>query len=96
MYHTMAVLTDAELRMVAEIVMEMSKYRGRSFDKEANGVAFGQAALIDAEFRARLADVHRQIEARRTTNVPRRMLAPIAFRGLERDAEAVLSGWKGE
>ena len=54
-------LTDAELRMVAEIVTEMAKYRGRSFDREAKGVAFGRAALIDPDFRARLGDLYRQI-----------------------------------
>lgn len=36
--------------------------------------------------------------ARRSTELPRKLLAPIAplFRDLEREAEAVLSGWKDE
>jgi hypothetical protein len=35
--------------------------------------------------------------ARRSTDMPRKLLAPIVplFRDLERDAEAVLSGWEG-
>jgi hypothetical protein len=85
-------LTDTELRMVTEIVFEMAKSRGRSFDKKATGATLARAALIDPDFRARLADVHRQIEARRTMSLPRRMLASISFRHLELEAEAVLSG----
>jgi len=87
-------LTDAELRMIVEIVMEMAKHRGRSFDKEAVGGTLGRAALIDANFRARLADVYQQIVAHRATKLSRRMQASISFRHLEREAEAVLSGWR--
>jgi hypothetical protein len=92
----MPTLTDAELRIVAEIVIEMAKHRGRSFDKEAVGGTLGRAALIDPNFRERLADVYRQIEAHQVTKLPRRMLASISFRRLEREAEMVLSGWKPE
>jgi len=50
----------------------------------------------DPAFTARLAEVYRRLEMRRATKEPRRLLAPIAplFRDLERDAEAVLSGWR--
>jgi hypothetical protein len=84
--------------MVAEVVAEMTRFRGRSFGKSAKGYAFARAALIDPAFKARLAEVHRQLVARRSSDMPRKLLAPIAplFRDLERDAEAVLSGWKGE
>lgn len=85
-------LTDIELRMVTEIVIEMAKYRGRSFDKEAMGLMLARAALIESDFRDRLADVCRQIEAHRMTKLPRRMLASISLRHLERAAEAVLIG----
>jgi len=41
--------------------------------------------------------VHRRLEARRSTDLPVKMLASIVplFRDLERDAEAALSVWKG-
>jgi hypothetical protein len=89
--------SDTELRMIAEVVTELARFRGTSFDKVAKGHAFARAALIDPAFKVRLVEVHRRLEARRSTDLPVKMLAPIAplFRGLERDAEAVLSGWKG-
>jgi hypothetical protein len=92
------VLSDSELRMVTEVVAEMARFCGTSFDKSAKGYAFARAALIDPAFKARLAEVHRRLMARRSTNMPGKLLTPIAplFRDLERDAEAVLSGWKGE
>ncbi len=94
----MPTLTDAELRMVVENVTELAKYRGRSFDKAAKGASFARAALIEPAFRAKLAEVHRRLEARRNTNLPPKILAPLAplFRDLEREAEAVLSGWREE
>jgi hypothetical protein len=89
-------LTDAELRMIAEVVTELARFRGSAFDRVANGQAFARAALIDPAFKARLVEIHRRLEARRRTDIPRKMLAPLAplFRDLERDAEAVLSGWR--
>ena len=50
--------------------------------------------MIDPAFTARLAEIHRRLESRRKTDIPRKMLAPLAplFRDFERDAEAVLSG----
>jgi hypothetical protein len=68
----------------------MATHRGRSFDKEAVGGTLGRAALVDANFRARLADVYQQIVAHRATKLPRRMQASISSRHLER--EAVLRG----
>ena len=42
------------------------------------------------------AEIHRRLEARRATDIPRKMLVPLAplFRDLERDAETVLSSWR--
>ena len=85
-------LSYAELRMIAEVVSEMAKYRGRSFDASACAVTLGRAALADRGFRARLAEIRRRIEARRKTDLPHALLAPLAplFRDLERDAEWIL------
>ena len=38
-------LADAELRMVAEVVSELAKLRGTSFDKAATGFTFARDAL---------------------------------------------------
>jgi hypothetical protein len=88
------VLSDAEFRIVAEVETEMARFRGTSFGETAKGYTFARAALIDPAFKARLAEVHRRLMARRSTDMPHKLLAPIAplFRDLERDAEAVLSG----
>ncbi|HXP73684.1 MAG TPA: hypothetical protein VN823_06010 [Stellaceae bacterium] len=93
---TKPVLTDAELRIVAELVTELARFRGTSFDRLAKGQTFARAALIDPAFKARMAEVHRRLEVRRATKGLRRVLAPIAplFRDLERDAEMALSAWK--
>ena len=93
----MPTLTDAELRMIVEVVTELAKYRGTAFDKAGKGTAFARAAMIDPAFKARLVEIHRRLDARRNTDIPVKMLAPLAplFRDLERDAETVLSGWKG-
>jgi len=74
----------------------MAKFRGTSFDAQAQALVFTRAAQIDPNFRAQLAEAARRIEARRRTKLVRRLLAPMAplFRDLERDAEIVLSGWK--
>ena len=92
----MPVLTDTELRMVAEVVTEMCKQRGPSFDGTAKGVAIARALLIDPKFKASLAEAYRRLEARRQHNRLRKVLAPIgpSLRGLEREAEMVLSRWR--
>ena len=74
--------------MLAEVVAEMARFRGASFKKNAKGYAFARAALIDPAFKARLVEVHRRLLARRSTDMPRKLLAPTAplFRDLERDA----------
>ena len=65
----MPVLTDAELKMVAEIVTELAKHRGRSFDQAAKGEAFARAALIDPAFKAKLAEVYQRIGAQRKSRI---------------------------
>jgi hypothetical protein len=92
----MPVLSDAELKMVAEIVTEMARSRGAAFDGATKGAAFARAALIDPAFKARLSEAHRRLDVWCVTKEPRTFLAPIAplFRDLERDAEVVLSAWK--
>ena len=50
----MPVLTEAELRIVAEVVTELAKYRGTAFDKTSKGTTFARAAMIDPAFKARL------------------------------------------
>jgi hypothetical protein len=92
----MPVLSDAELRGIAEVVSAIASSRGKSFDAYATGGAFTRAALRDATFKARLAEAHWRLMARLAANAPRELLQPIAplFRELERDAEIVLSGRK--
>jgi hypothetical protein len=92
----MPTLNDAELRMIVEVVTELARFRGSAFDKVAKGHAFARAAIIDPTFKARQAEVHRRLEARRSTDLPVKLLAPIAplFRDLEREFEVVPSGWK--
>jgi hypothetical protein len=88
----MPTLCDTELRMIAEVLTELARFRGLAFDKTAKSHAFARAALIDPAFRAHLAEVHRRLEERRATKEPRKILAPIAplFRDLEREAEVIL------
>jgi hypothetical protein len=85
-------LEDAELKMVTEIVTAMALSRGRPFDKRATGLTLCRAALTDEAFRAKLAEVHRRLEARHNTDLLAETTggdAPL-FRDLEREAEVVL------
>jgi len=94
----MPMLSDAEVKMVAEIVTEMARSRGGAFDKEAKGANLARAALIDPAFKARISEVHRRLDVWRVMKESRAIMEPIAplFRDLERDAEIVLSAWKEE
>jgi hypothetical protein len=85
-------LTDWDLRTIADVTSEMAKIRGAAFDAHAQALAFARAAQVDADFRARLAEAARRIEARRGMMMPRRLLMPIAplFRDLEREAKVIL------
>ena len=66
-------LSDTELGMIAEVVTELARFRGTSFDQADKGLAFARAALIDPAFKARLAEVHRRLEARRATDLPAKL-----------------------
>ena len=92
----MPVLSDAEFKMVAEIVTELARTRGAAFDKAAKGSEFARAALIDPAFKVRLAEAHRRLDVWHVMKASRTILAPIApaLHELEREAEIVLSGWK--
>jgi hypothetical protein len=84
-------LSEAELRMVAEVAIEMARaVRGPSSLQEG-ALTLARAALKDAEFKAALAAMHRSILLRQSKD-PRRMLAPLTplLSKLERDAEKVL------
>jgi hypothetical protein len=85
-------LTDWDLRTIAEVAFEMAKLRGAGFDAHAQALAFVRAAQLDADFRARLAEAARRIEARRAMSLPRKLFLPVGplFRDLEREAEAIL------
>ena len=89
-------LTEWDLRTIAEVTSEMAKFRGAGFDAHAQALAFTRAAQVDAGFRGRLEEAARRIEARRGMRLPRKLFVPLAplFRELEREAEAVLNGWK--
>ena len=89
-------LTDLDLRTIAHVTSEMARLRGAGFDAHAQALAFLRAAQLDADFRVRLAEAARRIEARRGMTMPRKLFLPVTplLRDLERDAEAIL-GRKG-
>lgn len=88
----MPTLNNAELRMVAEVVGELSKHRGKTFNRVTTGSTLARAALADPAFKAKLVEIHRRLEARRKTDIPRKLLAPLAplFRDLEFEAARIL------
>jgi hypothetical protein len=84
-------LNETELRMVAEVAIEMARAVGRLSNVHEGAMTLARAALKDAEFKADLQALHRSIMTRQAKD-PRRMLAPLAplLSKLERDAEKVL------
>ena len=88
-------LKDAELKIAAEIVLEIAEGRGRQVDKHAAALMLCRSALADLVYRARLAEVHHRLEVQRASKEPHRLLAPIGplFRDLERDAERILASF---
>lgn len=88
----MPMLNVSELRMVAEMVDELAKHRCKTFNKLATGSMLARAALVDPAFKAKLVEIHRRLEARRKTHIPRKLLAPLAphFRDLEFEAARIL------
>ena len=49
-------LADADLRMIAEVVAEMAKRRGATFDTGAQALVFARAMEADPAFKAQLAE----------------------------------------
>jgi hypothetical protein len=92
----MPVLSDAEFKMVAEIVTELARSRTTTFDSAAKGAAFARAALIDPAFKARLTEVHRRLDVWHVMKKARPFMQAIApdLEELEREVEVVLSAWK--
>jgi hypothetical protein len=77
--------------MIADVVTEWARYRGATFETMARSTALARAALIDPEVKARIAEAHRRLEARRTDNLLRRIFRPTPlFRDLEHEAERIL------
>jgi len=85
----MPVLSEVELRGIAEVVSELAALRGQSFDARKTGIAFTRAALKDATFRGRLAEAHWRLLAQRARGAPRERLEPFAplVQELEEEAE---------
>ena len=50
-------LSVSQLRVVAEVVAELAKRRGKALDRVATGSALARAALVDPAFKARLIDI---------------------------------------
>ena len=71
-------LTEWDLRTIAEVTSEMAKFRGAGFDAHAQALAFVRAAQVDADFRGRLEEVARRIEARRGMKMPRKLFVSLA------------------
>src|SRR5215470_7442475 len=85
-------LTEAELRVVVEVVSEMSRKVASPLDTQARALTLARAALKDPALKRTLALLHRNIMVRRKTD-PNQMLAPLAplFKKLELEAQKVLS-----
>jgi hypothetical protein len=88
-------LSEADMRIVAEVVSEMSDKVASPLSTEARALTLARAALKDSAFKAALALLHRNIIVRRKTD-PLRMSAPLAplaplFQKLELEAQNMLS-----
>ena len=85
-------LTETELRMVAEVAIEMARAVAGPSSAHTGALTLARAALKDTEFKATLAALHWNIMVRRAKD-PHHMLAPLAplFCKLEQEAERVLS-----
>ena len=88
----MRALSVLELQIVAEVVGELAKHRGKTFNRLATSATLARAALVNVAFKAKLMEVHRRLEERRKTDIPRKLLAPLApiFRDLEFEAARIL------
>lgn len=84
-------LSDAELRIVAEVAVEMARAATGPLNARTTALTLARAALKDGDFKRALAATHRIILTKRTVD-PHRMLAPIGslFQELLQRAESVL------
>jgi hypothetical protein len=85
-------LSETELRMVAEVPIEMARALAGPFSTHTGAQILARTVLKDSAFKATLAIVHRNIVMRRAID-PHHMLAPLKplFRNLEQAAEKVLN-----
>ena len=85
-------LTETELRMVAEVAIEMARAVAGPFSAQTGALTLARAALKDTAFKTALVTLHRNILVRRAKD-PYYMLAPLAplFCQLEQEAKRVLS-----
>jgi hypothetical protein len=58
-------LSDAELRIVAEVALEMARAAPEPFNAQAAALTFARAALKDGNAKRALAAMHRNISTRR-------------------------------
>jgi hypothetical protein len=86
------ILTEAELRMVVELVSEMARKVASPLSTQARALTLARASLKDPALKTTLTLLHRNIMVRRKTD-PNQMLAPLAplFKKLELEAQKVLS-----
>jgi len=61
-------LTDAELRIVAEVAVEMARAAAEPFNAHVTALTFARAALKDANVKRALAAMHRNISTRRAVD----------------------------
>ena len=85
-------LTEAELRILAEVVTEMARALSSPFSTQARAQTLARAARNNAAFKASIVALHRNIIVRRKTD-PNHMLAPLTplFYKLELEAHKVLN-----
>ena len=84
---------DVNLRMIAEVVQEIGRNRGNSFDGLSKALTFERAVLLDPQFKAHLADAYHRISTQHATNVRCGVVLSLApmFRDPEKEAERILS-----
>lgn len=83
------VLSDAEVRIIAEVAMEMAR---AGFNAHATALTLARASLKDDDIKRALVGMHRSILTRRAVD-PHQMLAPMAplLRELQQRAARVLA-----
>lgn len=75
-------LSDAELRVVAEVAVEMARTATEPFNAHAAALTFARAALKDSNAKQALAAMHRNISTRRAID-PHFSLGAVSTAALE-------------